>query len=212
MARASAAYWLLSLLVLAQKVVAQDPTATQNTDTAAHTPNAGYNGGDDNPLDPSDAGAAGAQNGGFSLSKGGLAAIIVVISVVVVVGGETIVASVLWTQVLTSHAVASAVLFWLAKKRQWDVRQSLRRASRRITGRSTADLSAAKRQNRRTGVRLDSPPAGRRNRPGPEKDLEKGLSENPQHGTTTTKITSTFDLDTPTPKAGWKMKMPGGKK
>ncbi|KAL1610650.1 hypothetical protein SLS60_002320 [Paraconiothyrium brasiliense] len=193
MARASAAYWMLSLLVLAQKVAAQDATPTQNTDTAAHTPNAGYNGGDDNPLDPSDAGAAGEQKGGFSLSKGGLAAIIVVISLVVVVG------------------VASAVLFWLAKKRQWDVRQSLRRASRRITGRSTADLSAAKRQNRRTGVRLDSPPAGRRARPGQEKDLEKGLSDNPKRGTTTTKITSTFDLETPTPKAGWKMSLPGKK-
>lgn len=89
MVKASAAYWLLSFLVLAHQVVAQDPSPTQNTDTAAHTPNTGYNGGNDNPLDPSDAGAAGAQNGGFSLSKGGLAAIIVVISLVVIVGSKT---------------------------------------------------------------------------------------------------------------------------
>lgn len=88
MTGASAAYWLLSVLVLAQNAVAQDPTPTQNTDTAAHTPNTGYNGGDDNPMDPSDAGAAGSQTGGFSLSKGGLAAIIVVISLVVILGGK----------------------------------------------------------------------------------------------------------------------------
>ncbi|KAL5393952.1 hypothetical protein PMIN06_007609 [Paraphaeosphaeria minitans] len=191
----SAACWLLSVLVLAQKAVAQNPTPTQNTDTAAHTPNTGYNGGDDNPEDPSDAGAAGTQQGGFSLSKGGLAAIIVVISLVVILG------------------VSSAVLFWLAKKRQWDVRQSLRRASRRLTGRSTVDRPATKRQNRRTGVRLASPPAGRRKQPGREKDLEKGLSEMPKRGTTTTKITSTFDVDTPTPKPqGWKGLTLSGKK
>jgi hypothetical protein len=88
MARASAAYGLLSLLVLVQKAIAQDPTPTQNTDTAAQTPNTGYNGGEDNPIDPSDAGAAGAQKGGFSLSKGGLVAIIVVISLVVILGGR----------------------------------------------------------------------------------------------------------------------------
>lgn len=194
MTRASAAYWLLVGLVLAHKVVAQDSTSSENTDTAAHTPNTGYNGGEDNPVDPSDAGAAGAQKGGFTLSKGGLAAIIVVIGLVVVLG------------------ISSAVLFWLAKKRQWDVRQSLRRASRRLTGRSTADLPATKRQNRRTGVRLNDPPMPRRNRPGQEKDIEKALEESSNRGKTTTKITSTFDVDTPTPKGNWKgLTLPGKK-
>ncbi|KAF9729585.1 hypothetical protein PMIN01_12449 [Paraphaeosphaeria minitans] len=209
----SAACWLLSVLVLAQKAVAQNPTPTQNTDTAAHTPNTGYNGGDDNPEDPSDAGAAGTQQGGFSLSKGGLAAIIVVISLVVILGGKN--SSLHSPSNVNTHTytVSSAVLFWLAKKRQWDVRQSLRRASRRLTGRSTVDRPATKRQNRRTGVRLASPPAGRRKQPGREKDLEKGLSEMPKRGTTTTKITSTFDVDTPTPKPqGWKGLTLSGKK
>lgn len=86
MARSTAPYWLLAGLLLAQNVVAQDPTPTKNTDTAAHTPNTGYNGGEDNPIDPTDAGAAGAQKGGFTLSKGGLAAIIVVIALVIIVG------------------------------------------------------------------------------------------------------------------------------
>lgn len=196
MARSTAPYWLLAGLLLAQNVVAQDPTPTKNTDTAAHTPNTGYNGGEDNPIDPTDAGAAGAQKGGFTLSKGGLAAIIVVIALVIIVG------------------ISSAVLFWLAKKRQWDVRQSLRRASRRLTGRSTADLSATKRQNRRTGVRLNSPPAPKRatGRPGQEKDIEKALQDDPKRGKTSTNITSTFDVETPTPKGNWKgLSLPGKK-
>lgn len=81
-------YWLLSLLVLVQQAVAQDPSATQNADTAAQTPNTGYNGGEDNPQDPSDAGAAGASKGAFSLSKGGLAAIIVVAVLIAVIGSK----------------------------------------------------------------------------------------------------------------------------
>ncbi|KAF2250256.1 hypothetical protein BU26DRAFT_408267, partial [Trematosphaeria pertusa] len=159
---------LLSLLVLAHDVLAQSATTTTaSSDTAAQTPNTGYNGGVDNPQDPSDAGAAGASKGAFSLSRGGLIAIIVV-AVLVAVGG-----------------VGSAVLFWLAKKRQWDVRQSIRRASRRLTGRS--DVS--KRQNRRTGVRLNSPPPAR-NAKVPERDVEKGLGSNAQKAKTTTTITS----------------------
>lgn len=88
MVKAFAAFWALSLLALAQKVVAQDPTPTKNTDTAAHTPNTGYNGGEDNPIDPADAGASGDQKDAFSLSKGGLIAIVVVISIVVIVGSK----------------------------------------------------------------------------------------------------------------------------
>jgi hypothetical protein len=50
-------------------------------------PPPGYNGGYDNPQDPSDAGAEGASKGAFSLSSGALTAIIVV-CVVVVLGGS----------------------------------------------------------------------------------------------------------------------------
>ena len=80
-------YGVLAGLAVLQRVAAQD---SSNTDTAGHEPNTGYNGGDDNPIDPTDAGAAGAQKGGFSLSKGGLAAIIVVISLVVIVGSKSL--------------------------------------------------------------------------------------------------------------------------
>ncbi|KAF2117228.1 hypothetical protein BDV96DRAFT_598151 [Lophiotrema nucula] len=174
-------FCLLPLLAFAQ-----DAAPTSTAASPQQTPNAGYNGGDDNPLDPDDAGAQGAQKGAFTLSKGALAAIIVVV-VLVGVGGA-----------------GSAVLFWLAKKRQWDVRQSLRRASRRLTGRSAV---SSKRQNRRTGVRLNSPPASK-NR---DRDIEKGMPASGRTGKTTTTISSTFDVDTPTPK-GWKASVLGGKK
>ncbi|KAJ4378001.1 hypothetical protein N0V83_000831 [Neocucurbitaria cava] len=142
-------------------------------DTQSELPPAGYNGGTDNPQDPDDAGAAGTQKGAFSLSSGALAAIIVV-AVIVVIGG-----------------IGSATLWWLAKKRQWDVRQSLRRASRRLTGRSTNDVSKQNRNNRRTGIRLNSPPPGRNaNKPRQDRDLEKGLPLSNKEAKTTTTITS----------------------
>jgi hypothetical protein len=68
--------FLLPLLALAQD------------SKPSELPPATYNGGDDNPADPSDAGAAGQQKGAFTLSGGALAAIIVV-AVIVVIGGST---------------------------------------------------------------------------------------------------------------------------
>lgn len=65
-------------LMLPLLALAQQPTDTPQP----------YNGGTDNPQDPSDAGAEGTQKGAFSLSKGAMAAIIVV-ACIVVVGGST---------------------------------------------------------------------------------------------------------------------------
>lgn len=67
---------LFPLLVLAQ-----------DSNQESTLPPAGYNGGTDNPQDPSDAGAAGGTKGAFGLSNGGLIAIIVV-AVIVVIGGS----------------------------------------------------------------------------------------------------------------------------
>ncbi|KAF2202822.1 hypothetical protein GQ43DRAFT_412931 [Delitschia confertaspora ATCC 74209] len=179
-------FGIFPLLALAQ---AASPTA--QAPSSQELPNNLYNGGEDNPVDPNIAGAEGSSKGAFTLSRGAIAAIITV-AVLIAVGGTV-----------------SAVLFWLAKKRQWDVRQSIRRASRRLTGRSTA--ANTKRQNRRTGVRLNSPPPSKRvgNR---QRDLEKGAPASGPRGQTTTTISSTFDVDTPTPKAGWKGSMFSGKK
>ncbi|KAF2837427.1 hypothetical protein M501DRAFT_937665 [Patellaria atrata CBS 101060] len=137
------------------------------------------------------AGAEGNDTGAFTISKGGLAAIITVVVVVVVFG------------------IASVILYWLAKKRQWEVRKSIKRASRRLTGR--LDNSKRKRQS----TRIVSPTRTRR-----PADLEKGKPTtervgNPAGGktTTTTTISSTFDVETPTDKS-WKSKLGlgGGKK
>ncbi|KAH8707538.1 hypothetical protein GQ44DRAFT_715764 [Phaeosphaeriaceae sp. PMI808] len=159
MSRALLFSCVLPLLVLAQN------------SKPSELPPAQYNGGDDNPPNPSDAGAAGTQKGAFELSSGALAAIIVV-AVIVVIGG-----------------IASATLWWLAKKRQWDVRQSIRRASRRITGRGNTDQKKT-RENRRTGIRLNSPPPGKNSKPRQEHDLEKGLPLSNKTPQTTTTITS----------------------
>ncbi|KAF2494926.1 hypothetical protein BU16DRAFT_51211 [Lophium mytilinum] len=182
-------------LSLAQSTI-QSTQTLQITHTAAATSAAasaaatsaapaGYNGGNDNPEDPTDAGASGSSQGAFSLSKGALAAIIVVV-VVVVVGGA-----------------ASATLFYLAKKRQWDVRQSLRRASRRLTGRSLPPKTPTRAQNRRTGVRLASPPPSAKAfmPKGGNRDVEKGLGAEKGSGPrTTTTITSQFEVETPRQK------------
>lgn len=89
--------------------------------------------------------------------------------------------------------VASTALYFIAKRRQWNVRASLARASRRLTGRfvpstsstsTTTKAGAAKedRARRRTGVRMVSPT--RRNMGvemagvgsgGRGRDLEKGV-------------------------------------
>lgn len=69
--------FLLPLLALAQ-----------DSSSGSELPPPGYNGGSDNPQDPSDAGAAGTQKGAFSLSGGAIAAIIVV-AVLVVLGSST---------------------------------------------------------------------------------------------------------------------------
>lgn len=88
--------------------------------------------------------------------------------------------------------VGSATLWWLAKKRQWDVRQSIRRASRRITGRSMVDVSKQNRQGRRASIRLASPPPGKNARPKQGHDLEKGLPMSTKEGRTITTISSTI--------------------
>lgn len=187
---------LLPLFVLAQETstetvqVTHKATLTAASSAAATTQPAdqGYNGGSDNPMDPSTAGASGSSSGAFSLSKGALAAIITVV-VVVVVGG-----------------IASVTLFYLAKKRQWDVRQSFRRASRRLTGRP--DVSKVNRQTRRTGVRMASPPPTAKNM---LRDLEKGTPAGGEKGRTATTIISTFEVETPVAKS-WTSKFFGSKK
>ena len=84
--------------------------------------------------------------------------------------------------------VASTILFVVAKRRQWKIRESIRRMSRRLTrrdpGPKTPRGAALDRQSKRSGVRMASPPrpaASKGALPGHkqglvanEKDVEKG--------------------------------------
>ncbi|KAK5701984.1 hypothetical protein LTR97_004802 [Elasticomyces elasticus] len=118
-----------------------------------------------------DAGASGSGSS-FSISKGGMIAVIVVVVLVAIFG------------------IASTILFVVAKRRQWNIRASIRRASRRLTGRSGAPPTPRTpgRSNRQTTMnagRLASPRVDGRhaNHPGykagpgaavAERDVEKG--------------------------------------
>ncbi|KAI5369713.1 hypothetical protein Slin15195_G005890 [Septoria linicola] len=111
----------------------------------------------------SEAGASGSQAGSFSLSKGGLIAIIVVVAFVAVFG------------------IASTVLWVLAKRRQWNIRQSIKRASRRFTGRAARDATRD-RQSKRAGLQMSHIPAQRGHKGGIDvrvKDAEKGTTNKP---------------------------------
>ncbi|TAQ85988.1 hypothetical protein B7494_g5688 [Chlorociboria aeruginascens] len=62
----------------------------------------------------STAGASGPDSGSITLSKGGLIAIIIVVVVISVFG------------------IASSVLWYIAKKRSWEVRKTIRKSARKV--------------------------------------------------------------------------------
>ncbi|KAI6377750.1 hypothetical protein MCOR25_002473 [Pyricularia grisea] len=107
------------------------------------------------------AGAAGSSEGGVQLSSSALIAIIVVVSIVAVGG------------------IASSVLFYLAKKREWKIRETIRRSARKVVTALTprrTEFPKHVKESRSRGdgrVRLDDVPPTPRLRPG---DLEKGLA------------------------------------
>ncbi|KAK4996802.1 hypothetical protein LTR66_003671 [Elasticomyces elasticus] len=134
-------------------------TPSTSQSTSAGSPSDGAN---------NEAGASGSDAGAFHMSNGVTAAIISVVVIVAVFGGKS---SHLET-LITPPQTASAILYILAKRRHWNVRASIARASRRLTGRF--DGSARNnRQNRNTTVRMNSPQRHQRSaysRP----DVEKG--------------------------------------
>jgi hypothetical protein len=110
------------------------------------------------------AGASGTSTGGLVLSGGALAAIIVVVVLVALVG------------------IASMVLFWVAKKREWTVKETLRRSARKVvtalTPRRSEFPKSVKESSGRGGgrSRLDDVPPTPRIKP-EYLDLEKGLDK-----------------------------------
>ncbi|KAI0102985.1 hypothetical protein GGR51DRAFT_525246 [Nemania sp. FL0031] len=109
------------------------------------------------------AGAAGSSPGAVQLSHGALIAIIVVVAVVVVLG------------------ISTAILFYLAKKREWKVRESIRRSARKVVTALTPRRSEFPKsvkdsagRSSRGRVRLDDVPPTPKLRP---EDIEKGLAK-----------------------------------
>ncbi|KAF1813482.1 hypothetical protein P152DRAFT_457844 [Eremomyces bilateralis CBS 781.70] len=132
--------------VLAQAADATSTTVSPTEAPAKINPGTVSEGGLGTSTDPGVAGAAGPDSGGIHISTGGIIGIAVGIAVAVIGIG------VMW------------FLWYMAKKRSWDVRSSIRRVSRRLTG-----GISAKRKSNRTATRLASPPRDR--------DVEKGYKE-----------------------------------
>lgn len=97
-----------------------------------------------------------------------------------------------------SSVVGSALLFYLAKKRQWEVRKSLRRSARRLTGSFKTSGQTSSRKQRGLSRITESPPPPLSRK----QDIEKG---------TTTTITSTFEVESPTPRS-WRQTLSFWKK
>lgn len=77
----------------------------------------------------------------------------------------------------TQYTVVSAILFYIAKKRQWEIRKSIRKSTRRLTSNLGAAAGRAG-QRRQTGLHkladpVDTTPAPRKDY-GLNRDLEKG--------------------------------------
>ncbi|KAF7191230.1 hypothetical protein HII31_07253 [Pseudocercospora fuligena] len=113
----------------------------QTTATYAQASDYGYSEGSSGNTVDTDAGASGSQSGGFTLSRGGLIAICIIVAVVALFG------------------IVTLSLFIIAKRRQWTMRQTLKRASRRLTGRGGQRSTAGDRQSRRAGLQMTAQPS-----------------------------------------------------
>ncbi|RQM05992.1 hypothetical protein DH86_00002546 [Scytalidium sp. 3C] len=128
------------------------------------------------PAVDSDAGASGPSSGGINMSRGGLIAMIVAIVCVVVIG------------------VVSSVLWYLAKKRSWEIRASIRRSARRVATALTPRRSTFPKDIRKSrGLeRIDELPPTPKIR---HDDVEKGSSK-----------ISQFEMSEPKKQSKWSRK------
>lgn len=145
----------------------------------------------------SDAGASGSDSGSFTLSKGGIIAIIVVVVFVVLFGSE------LNPEVRAEGCtditiVTSSVLWYLAKKRSWEVRKTIRRSARRVATaltprRTTFPKDVLDRRPTKGLTRIDEVPPTPKMR---GSDVEKGHSK-----------ISSFEMSEPPKKSKWAQKL-----
>lgn len=120
-------------------------------------------------------GAEGSSSSSANLSRGAIIAIAVVVALVVIGGGKLNPPQHLCVT-LTKYLVTLAVLFYLAKKRQWQIRKTIRRtatkAVRAMTPRTPAKMNfgpLSPRADKRSHTVTKSPNKEQRDR-----DVEKG--------------------------------------
>lgn len=129
--------------------------ASSQTASSQVTAQGGIQDYDGAPVSTDD-GSSGDQSGSFKISSGALTAIIVVCVSVVILGSKL---DVPVSKAILTISVASTVLFVVAKRRQWNIRASIARASRRLTGRAPAkDPERDVARSRRTGTYFGTPP------------------------------------------------------
>jgi hypothetical protein len=109
-------------------------------------------------IDGTTAGAAGPSTGGVVLSQGAMIAIIIVVVVVALVG------------------IGTSVLFFVAKKREWTVRETIRRSARKVVTVLTPRRSEFPKSVKEGRSRLDDVPPTPRIKP-EYLDLEKGVDK-----------------------------------
>ncbi|KAM0281670.1 hypothetical protein ACHAQH_003401 [Verticillium albo-atrum] len=137
------------------------PLATETHYSGDGTGTAEDLGAADHGVD-SEAGASGDSPGAINISEEALVAIIVVVSIIAALG------------------IGMAVLFYVAKKREWKIRDNLRRSARKVvtalTPRRTEfpkEVKDSLGRGRRGRTKLDDVPPTPRLRP---EDLEKGMA------------------------------------
>ncbi|ERF74562.1 hypothetical protein EPUS_00692 [Endocarpon pusillum Z07020] len=144
--------FFFTVINLLSTTAAQTASSTYGVFSASSSPQSSNNdpngfpssSPNDNPdtENPETAGASGSSQTAISLSTGDQIAIGVVVGLVALIG------------------MGSAILFYIAKKRQWEVRASLRRSARRVTTAFKARTPVKanfSRRDRGGAVRIDPP-------------------------------------------------------
>lgn len=141
--------------------------------------------GSNSGISGTEAGAAGdSSKNSISLSTGGMIAIIVVVVVVTLVGSKFYQQKTPWLDA-NKHAVSTTVLFFIAKKREWKVRERLRQSARKVA----AALTPRRSQFPDSVKRSVAPPRSGRSQTANSRDgilrsssedLEKGYSRKEQ--------------------------------
>ncbi|KAH8897088.1 hypothetical protein GQ53DRAFT_712806 [Thozetella sp. PMI_491] len=143
------------------------PLATEQPYTGGQDPATGTANSGPGSGDGTIEGASGTSDGSVQISRGALVAIIIVVVIIAILG------------------ISTSVLFYVAKKREWTIKETLRRSARKVvtalTPRRSEFPKSVKESSGRSrggrGMKLnDVPPTPRIKPEHLELDLEKGAN------------------------------------